>query len=319
MSYNIELDMVPEAPRGRHDRKRAMIEAERFPVDVLAYAGGSKRRISALRQALPNIPVIIPIPGERLVLPNKPFIIPVSGGKEPDSQDPMDVVRVKVANGTKNLRDLGYIAPGKRVAVIAADTLNSPLSIYSGNTVIEARRKPEESESVRETFEEMAYIARNTGTPPFYVISSAAGLERYPAEPGRGIYKPMSSTIFLNPEMLEYLGTEEGFKNYLADFKRHHEGVAFSNQGEIDPMSVTDVTAGFSLATLTKMGAVDEIDMVPSTNPEAFRPVLYDALYTAYVGIEPTVLRPLQPDAAARIKNWPWLNEITDEIMATAA
>ncbi len=249
------------------------------------YAGGSHRRLRALRDLFPYIPV------EKYGIDD-----------EPRDPDVLTVMRYKVdtAHRSVNLPDHGII--------MAADT-RTKTPIFTGNQIVlESRGKPVSAEEVFETFQEMHRVSQVGIDGPHYVVDSASGLLH---RNSRDAFFEMQDTtiVALHRDAVARLSTLNGFAAYLSAFREFYSELSLypSHHGR---MTISDLSAGISLPVLVKIGAVDTVDGVPRKSPFFYK-ALRHAIYTAAIGFSPELLELVGVTRYEVTSQWNWINSVT--------
>lgn len=280
-----------------------------YPMEVVA-TSSSPRRIEAIKIAFQIDNVTI-----------------TDGGDEDESQDERVIAIGKLRKGRGFVEESLWQAQensGERGKVkrvyIAGDVRNGPFrkNEYGiGDT--QSIAKPKALDEVKEVFFSMLDAATapdENHSTPYYALRAGSGV--LIDEPDQDTYlnsRYHTTTIMLNPMMIDHLSTDAGFEKYLAECEKLHtsdlyEEVGKKKKPEGESM-LLHIAGGIELGVLVRMGVVTEIDDVKTSDPQ-FREKLNETLYFALVGISPKVLDSVDPQASARLKNWDWMNKMTD-------
>lgn len=282
-------------PLSRGNKERASKNS------LLVYAGASQRRLSFLTQAL-DIPVI-QVPG---------------GDESTTEQDSMVIMKGKLKYGKTEVQRKalkGEIDPTARLTLVAADTVSRPYYKEQGALLPQTQQKPDQPDQTRQLLGKMRRDSAGNGRPPIYHVDSSSGVETLGSRPN---CQRMLSTIELDPKLIRHFGTPEGFRDYQALFDEFHRSPLYTNGGQHRPVTVNDASGGFSLPVFMLAHAVKSVDHV-KPGDKGFEDVVFNANYTAFIGIHPGVLRRMQPNIDQRIADWEWGRQITAFTMQAAA
>lgn len=289
-----------------HVRPVQILEATPSPEsgtpDFVIYAGTSHRRVHFLKYAFPNSTVLS-----------------FPAGPEDKTHEVDKIMTGKIEAVLPKARGVLLQNPGKSGIVVAADIESFPLIYENGRSANQGKGKPKDLEEVRHNFEAMYEAARRMSEAwgaevnPYYLVNAASGVRDL--ETG-SFYPPKhhGCIIELEGEKVRTLGTPAGFERYVDEFVDFFSSPRYSYNGVHPPITPMDVAGGFDTSVLAKMGAIRAIDTVQRNDP-SFRDTLSYLINHSNIGIHSTVLRPYSPDIDQRIKNWPWLQKVTDYAM----
>lgn len=273
---------------------------EKIPgIDLIVAASGSNRRQDLIAHAFPGFPL------EKIPL----------GENEPDTTDPREVVRYKLQLAraiVRGRRREGYIQRDMKIAILAADTQSGPIRLNKrGVPILQHQSKPKDAQAVQRVFSRMAQVAES-GREPHYTITSASGVYYDTGKNDRQDFMPpesLISVVYLDPESAARLATDEGFRDYKAEFDRLHSGDLYRGDSSLPedqrlkPAEITDLAAGLSVPVLTKIGAVTRINEVHRADP-AFADEFREAVTVAGAGIDQRVIANVVPWAGDRVASW---------------
>lgn len=270
-------------------------------IDVLAVVSESHRRKTAVED-------IVGIP-----------VITVPGGPEDQLADPIDIAKQKLNFGRMLLRERGVIRPNQTIGMVAADVISRPMGTNRYDVVVAKRTlKPRDPRDILGIFEELSHTYHNSSTnkktDPFYLIEAGSGFESHPGNPNENAYVPGITTVTLDPRMVDFFATDEGFNRYVQEFNHFHQSEIYLNNGRHTPVDITSAAGGLSIPVFMRLGAIKDVDHAPIEAPE-FEERLAHASYMSLVGIHPAVLKNLRPDAEQRIRSLPWISTVTDYAM----
>jgi len=262
------------------------------------YAGASPRRTDFLKHTFGEIR-------------SKP------GGDEANIEDVVSIMNRKLDNVLPNIFDTSprseKIGKNQKIAVVAADirTRISRLD-ENGTNFMESRGKPESLLHIRSTFEDMYNAYEMTGVDPNYLVTVGSGIHLLERKKEERFIHYGTHTMVLDPEMTDYLSSDEGQVEYISTFYDLYDNLSANSNSKKFACELTDIAAGVELPVLTRMGAIKEIDGASVYDPN-FDNVFRSAVYNVTVGISPDLLKTIKPDVDIdrSIQTWPFLNEIT--------
>lgn len=261
------------------------------PPDVVVYAGSSLRRTAFIQQAFPT---------QNL---HNVFI-----GPEPDS-DVAEVARHKI-----NVVYERGVPKNTCTAIIAADTHTVTAAYNEEHDIIQlvSRGKPGDAKEVRLAFQQMTRVSDMRNEPPFYQVDSASAMLHLNGS-AHLVEDRETCLVTLNAERLRWLG-QEGFPYYLEAFINFYSQPPYSTSAM--EVGITDLSAGFSLPVLVKMGLVTSVNGV-SREDEGFRDAFQFGIHTAAIGVSPHILNTVQVKGKDAIRNWPWLIGVVDSALSS--
>lgn len=240
----------------------------------------------------------------------------IPGGEEPQSNDLVFIANKKLDHAMPWARQTIIESPERRGIVISTDVKLFTLGIYD-EPGVKDKGKPQNPEEVREIFEEMYVAARVTEQDPYYFIRSSSAIVDFSTKQEyRKSYQPNFTGVRLDPEIIGYFSTQQGFDKYLEELNGFFQGQSYLNNGLRMPANITDITGGLDLPVLARMGAVKSIsfeDRENVTRDDIEFPVrLKKAIFNSTVGFNSRMIKPYEPLIEEKIENWPWLQTITD-------
>lgn len=284
------------------DTKKGKERLKTYPLTVV-YAGESRRRRSFLLNCFPDA---------------TNFSFP--GGDEPDIPDVVLISKGKLQFVRPQVPDMQTPRQTeKAVIIVAADTRTSVITPNKEGTtaVLESKGKPKTAADVMRTFKKMHEAHKmNPHIPPYYQVVSASSSETKTPRKYRKVTDLKTTTVELNPDIVEALGSHSGFQKYMEMYQRFYSNPPYSYEGRHTPLTINDISGGISLPVLTMMGAVVAIDATPADNPEFFQ-VFKKSMYNASVSFSPTVLKPILPNVEEFIDRWDWLNQVSKTVLDT--
>src|SRR3990167_3504044 len=280
--------------RGREKTTKEILVS----LDYVVAATSSHRRISLIKHLFPDLMV---------------YQIPVGEG-EPDTPHTPKVVQEKLRRARIELMRKVAIReiPKGQTVIISADTQSSPIAINKlDNVILKPQSKPKDNKAVLKIFTELSE-ATSLGEVPYYTVSSSSGIAFEPTKGRQDVidWDPLMSYLYLDPDMVHYYATPEGFADYQATFNEFYSSHTYTNGEEFGPITLTDMAAGLSIPVLTRQGAILQINEA-RRDSAGFPGELKHALSVAAAGIEPQILARVLPNASERMQAWPFLDRMT--------
>ena len=260
------------------------------PPQVVIYAGGSPKRKAIITQIFSDVSVV--------TLP---------GGEELDTAEVNQIADGKINHVFNTLpQDINSI--GQNLVIIAADTRTRTLQSNHSDAILVSQGKPASIEVVQKSFQLMNQAVNRYNLYPIYFVDAATGYLHFLTKSKKS--KTKTTTIGLCREYVTRLATENGFDMYLKAFEAFYQSNPYENSG-FEPMSINDLSAGFSLPVLYQMGAVDHINGVGKFDSD-FPMTFKSAMYNVAVGVHPEILSNFSSNPQKIIDDWTWLNQVTE-------
>ncbi len=269
--------------------------------DFIFYAGTSHRREHFLKYCFPFSNVIS-----------------IPAGPEEKTHYVDRIMQAKIETVSQRARAILSEFPEKSGIIVAADVEAFPLTLERGITANQGRGKPQSLEEVRENFARMYEASKEMSEKwgkdfnPYYLVNASSGVRNL--KTGDFYTKHHNCVIELNPQAVRDFSTPQGFIRYVSEFKDFFSSPGYLYNGAHPAICPTDVAGGFDTSVLSRMGAIKAIDAVDATDPR-FRESLSYLISHSNIGIHSTVLRPFNPNVDQTIKQWPWLQKVTDYAM----
>lgn len=274
-----------------------MVENARGEIDhsypqTILYAGESPRRTSFLTHVFP-----------------KSELYTFSVEPEPHTDDVVAVVNHKLDLGLDKLGELSLNGTRDRSIIVAADirTLTAH-AVNNGGFELRSTSKLESTEEVKRNLLRMAESFEEKGEKPFYIVDIASG--SHSIADNRRKTARGHSYITLDDQSLKDLITNEGFEKYIARFNQFYSEPPYSTHN-LPALSLTDISAGLSLPVLTQMGVLDSLNGVSRDDADAFRRTFAQELFKVGVGFDLSLFS----NASIDIRDWSWLNQVTDKVL----
>jgi len=263
------------------------------------YAGASERRFAALGQ-VSGIELDSHEGGDE---PNIRSVEKIALGK-------IDHVLSIVFAGATHEPDFD------RTLILAADarTEISQLRGNGGRVIFESKGKPQELNQTQEYFRKMSLAAERSGRGLYRVVASSAAQTVLTAKPERvrSITQTQSAEVYLDPEDIKFLASDEGFEVYQTAFKKFYDTPLYQQDGLHAP-KITDLSGGISLPVLLRMNMVERLDdtQISTKYKDKLRVAVRNAILVVAVGFGPQVLDEIHLQAYEEILKWKWLNDVT--------